>query len=54
LRRRQMRTPVCLPSCPIECPVSEQKIQESTDSAQVLFCWEEAFEGDPMPWDRFF
>jgi hypothetical protein len=54
LRRRSMRTPVCPPFCPTDSLVSEKKIQESSDSAQVLFCWEEAFEGDPMPWNPFF
>jgi hypothetical protein len=54
LQHRPMRTPACPSSCPTECPVSEKKIQESSDSPQVLFCWEEAFDGDPMPWDPFF
>jgi hypothetical protein len=54
LRRRPMRTPVSPPSGPTECPISEKTIQESSDSPQVLFCWEEAFDGDPMPWDPFF
>jgi hypothetical protein len=54
LRRRSMQTPVYPPSCPTECPVSEKKIQESSDSAQVLFCWEAALDGDLMPLDRFF
>jgi hypothetical protein len=54
LRRRPIRTPLCAPSCPTKCPVSEKKVQESSDSAQVLFCWKEALDEDPMPWDSFF
>jgi hypothetical protein len=54
LRQRTMRAPVFPSSCPSDYPVSEEKTQESSDSAEVILSQEAAIDGDSMPWDPFF